>query len=334
MIKISPKSKVYVLCPASLATGGPELLHQLSFHLINIGINAFMLYVPTDIEDPIHPYYKHYNIPLSRTVENDEHNLLIIPEALPGMIYDKRFSEMQKVMWWLSVENYFHALDVLVKRHSYKKTFKLKNVFNYYKIPYLKWIAKNNKVSHFVQSTYAEDFLKKNKFKKISYLSDYLSESFLNRIPSNTFQRQDIVLYNPKKGLDFTQQIIKSASHIKFLPIENLAPSEVSNLLSTSKVYIDFGNHPGKDRFPREAAIMGCCILTNQKGAANFHDDVPIDDEFKFIDKQEYIHSIIKKIENCLQFYETESKKFDNYRNIILNEQKRFSSDVKKLFIG
>lgn len=335
-MRISPKiSKVYVLCPAKLATGGPELLHQLSFKLIEIGIQAFMLYIPADAEDPIHPYYKHYSIPIAREVENSAQNLLVIPEALPGMIYDKRFSQMQKVIWWLSVDNYFYALEVLIKRHSYKKTFKLKNIFNYYKIPYLKWISKKKKISHFVQSVYAKDFLQKHKIKNISYLSDYLNKDFLNGTSNETdFIKQNIVLYNPKKGLDFTKQIIQNAPHIKFLPIENLSPAEVSQLLLTSKVYIDFGNHPGKDRFPREAAMMGCCILTNKKGAANFHEDVPISEEFKFIDNKENIAQIIKKIENCFEFYKVEAKKFENYRKIILNEQEQFTSDIKKLFIS
>jgi len=45
MIKIYPETKVYIACPANIATGGPELLHQLCYHLrSDMRINAIMYY--------------------------------------------------------------------------------------------------------------------------------------------------------------------------------------------------------------------------------------------------------------------------------------------------
>ncbi|MGC8677911.1 MAG: hypothetical protein ACP5UF_06840 [Hydrogenobaculum sp.] len=45
MIEIFPETKIYIACPANFATGGPELLHQLGYHLINdLNIEAFMYY--------------------------------------------------------------------------------------------------------------------------------------------------------------------------------------------------------------------------------------------------------------------------------------------------
>lgn len=52
--------------------------------------------------------------------------------------------------------------------------------------------------------------------------------------------------------------------------------------MSKSKVYIDFGNHPGKDRIPREAAISGCIVITGKRGAAAFAEDVCIPETYKF----------------------------------------------------
>ena len=48
-----------------------------------------------------------------------------------------------------------------------------------------------------------------------------------------------------------------------------------------SKVYIDFGNHLGKDRIPREVA-SGCCIITGKTGADKYKEDVYIGEKFKF----------------------------------------------------
>jgi hypothetical protein len=72
VIKIYPNTKVYIAAPAAAATGGPELLHQLAFHLNNEGIKAYMYYYPSNHPNPIHPNYKEYNtlgekFPLSQT---------------------------------------------------------------------------------------------------------------------------------------------------------------------------------------------------------------------------------------------------------------------------
>lgn len=73
-----------------------------------------------------------------------------------------------------------------------------------------------------------------------------------------------------KKGIKFTKKLIDKSIGIKWIPIENMTTQQVKSLLGNSKVYVDFGNHPGKDRFPREAAIMGCCVITGKRGVQSF----------------------------------------------------------------
>jgi hypothetical protein len=334
MIKINPKlTKVYVACPANYATGGPELLHQLASQLIKMGIRAFMLYVPYGAENPVHPNYEHYNVPYVSQVENLKENIVIIPEAMPQLIFDETISKTRQVIWWLSVDNFFPYINGLLQRHSHKKLFRAKQFFfNYYKIPTIKYISKKGKFYHLSQSAYATNFLKKNNIRHVAYLSDYLNKAFLNTAVTTSQERKNVVLYNPKKGLEFTKLLIEQAPEINFVPIENMTPSQVSELLANSKVYIDFGNHPGKDRFPREAAIMGCCILTNKKGSAKYYEDVPIGDEFKFEDNLDTIPKILTKIRACLESYPQEQEKFDHYREIIKGEEQRFKKDLEKIF--
>jgi hypothetical protein len=334
MIKIkSATAKVYIVCPANQATGGPELLHQLAFRLRASNIDALMYYLPTDDPKPIHPFYEHYQVPYVATVANHTDHVVIIPESLTNMIYDKRFAKMTKAIWWLSVDHYFSFVNNLLAQHQKKKTFTIKHFFNYYKIPTLKHLTKAKKIVHFAQSAYAIDFLSRHQINNVFYLSDYLNQAFLNgAAPDQNKGREDIVLYNPKKGLNFTQEIIKQAPQIKFLPIQHLTPDEVSALLRKSKVYLDFGSHPGKDRFPREAAIMGCCIITGRQGSANFSEDLPIDNSFKFNDEQAEIPKIIEKIKACLNHFEEESKHFDSYREWINLEPKKFEDDVAAIF--
>ena len=108
----------------------------------------------------------------------------------------------------------------------------------------------------------------------------------------------------------------------------------MQELLGTSKVYIDFGNHPGKDRIPREAAIMGCCVITGKRGSAYFHEDVMIPDEYKFEDRLDAIPSIVELIQNCMTNYEERLLDFEQYRAYIKNEQKQFSKDVESVFMN
>ena len=38
---------------------------------------------------------------------------------------------------------------------------------------------------------------------------------------------------------------------------------QIINIYNKTKVYLDFGYHPGKDRMPREAALFNNCIIIN-----------------------------------------------------------------------
>jgi hypothetical protein len=164
------------------------------------------------------------------------------------------------------------------------------------------------------------------------YLSGYLNEDFL-KTQTDLSKKENIVAYNPKKGFSFTQKIISSAKDIKFVPLINMSREEVIKTLQRAKVYIDFGNHPGKDRLPREAAILGCCVITGKRGSAAFFEDVPIPDEYKFEDKEENIPKIIKKIKDCFENFEKRYKDFEYYRQVIKNEPQKFIEDLKKIFV-
>ena len=111
-----------------------------------------------------------------------------------------------------------------------------------------------------------------------------------------------------------------------------MTPEEVNENLRSAKLYIDFGNHPGKDRIPREAAMCGCCIITGKNGAAQFFEDVAINDEYKFDAIDKNIPSILNKMHYIIDNYDTEINKFAGYRNKIMNEQSVFENEIDVLF--
>lgn len=315
------KNKIYVACPANYATGGPELLHQLCNKLDILGYDSYMLYYGDDLSSPVHERYKIYNNKYVTTFEDTEDSIVIIPETIVGSLLNIKRSI--KVIWWLSVDNFIlHCNPQKLGLHDY---FSLINV-----------IDKYNDIIHFVQSEYAYTYLKEQGINdnKIYYLSDYLNKGFIKKAISveENIVKKDVVLYNPKKGLEFTEKIIEEAKGVQFIPLVNFTTDEMIKVMKESKVYIDFGEHPGKDRIPREAVLMGCCVITGRRGSARNQIDVPIMEEYKFEDDIESICKIKNKIKSIFGNYAEENKKFNSYRDIIINEEEKFEVDVKYIF--
>lgn len=333
MLKCNKDNIIYVICGAEYKTGGTELLHQLVFSLKNLGLNAYITYMNVNNNKcPINDAFKKYVNEYKRIeeVKDNKKNIIILPEINVNLI--DRFKESKIVVWWLSVDNYLKAYTL---KHSYK-LLGYKGVIWYLKNKNWKYNIKsiNKKIElNFAQSYYAMDFLEKNKFNGVTYLSDYISDSYLENINKENKTRENIVLYNPKKGIKFTKKIIRLLEEVECIPIINMTNDQVRDLLEKSKVYIDFGNHPGKDRFPREAAYCGCCIITGKDGSAGYFDDVPINENYKFNSTEKNISEIVENVKKCIENYDICKYDFDNYREIIKNEKKQFEKDVKRLFI-
>ena len=128
------------------------------------------------------------------------------------------------------------------------------------------------------------------------------------------------------------EKVIKDNRKIKFIPLIGLDKNEVINSLKKSKIYFDIGSHPGKDRMPREAALLGNCIITNRKGSAENSKDIPIPEEFKFYENYFNLKKIKNKINLIFNNYENEFKKFESYVNIIMLEKENFVTESKNIF--
>lgn len=350
MLEVYSTTKIYIACPAAVATGGPELLHQLCANLRGaLGIAAYMYYYPPDVPDPVHPNYRCYGVPFSRTMDDESQNILVVPEIKSGMEILKTVKDIRKVVWFLSIDAYYISRlrrpDFFIQKlfnKCYRAIFG-RNLFNLSEIKIdehpvlLKRIQKDPllKIADAIlaQSYYALEFLKTQGYEPV-YLSDYLNEDFLRAYHRvDLSKKENIVTYNPKKGFEFTSKLIKKSPNIRFVPIVNMSREEVIKTLQKAKVYIDFGNHPGKDRLPREAAILGCCVITGRRGSAAYFEDVPISEEYKFDDREENIPAIIAKIKDCLHNFEEHYKNFDHYREVIRQEPQKFIEDMKKIFV-
>jgi len=188
------------------------------------------------------------------------------------------------------------------------------------------------KYKHLVQSEYAKDFLASHDIDSIP-LSDYLNEAHFSNKQDN-LDRKNQVLFNPKKGYQVTSKLIKSFPDIKFIPLQNMSPQEVASILRESKVYIDFGSHPGKDRFPREAAMAGCCVVTGKRGSAKNKVDIAIPEKYKLNEKSfSFISKFEVIVKEIFNDYENSFNDFTLYRDRISKEKGLFDKQVKSIFL-
>lgn len=336
-LTINQNTKIFIMAPANAATGGPELLHQLAFHLREtLSLNAYMFYWPMEHPAPIHPAYTKYNNPFAKKVDDHSDNILIVPELYEYVQLLRHYKNIQKVLWWLSVDNFYISM-LIHKRAFFARFYSSSDIATIALRKYKNYNFQNDPAIqsaqlHLVQSFYAKAHLESKKIENIAFLSDYLNDDFFDSSLQPRL-KENLVAYNPKKGYILTRKIMDAAPDIRFIPIENMTRPEVVALLLRAKVYIDFGNHPGKDRIPREAAICGCCVITGQKGSAAFAEDLPIPDRFKFNDTHpESLLHIISAIRRCMINFSEEQQYFTPYIESIKNEKKVFIENLKAIF--
>jgi hypothetical protein len=310
---------VYILAPANFATGGPELLHQLGSRLRAAGLDARMYYYPSEHPNPVHPNYLEYHLPREQLLVDAPENWLIVPEIFTAELF--RYQHLRKAVWWLSVDNYFWHLPG----------------WRYLNYAQFRWLGKqaywgfDRRLSqinlHLVQSTYAKNMLAQKGISNPIFLSDFLHNQFL-QIKTDQAIKEPMVAYNPKKGKQFTKALIASMPDVRFLKLEGMSRVEMVQALQRCQLYIDFGQHPGKDRIPREAAVLGCCVLVNQKGAAAFEADLPFDAAYKLPENKKLV---AKRIREILANYEAHLPHFEKYVHDIMQQEQCFEQELAAL---
>ncbi|PVV60316.1 hypothetical protein [Chryseobacterium sp. HMWF035] len=333
MIKISNNSIFYIVCPANYASGGPEDLHQMALALMQSGKKVFMHYLNYDAEknsSPIHKEYEHYQIPYTFSIENSRQNIMIFPETFSIFIWEKKYSKIQKIIWWLSVSNFFTSLKAWEENFKENPP-KLKHrLLGRIKLPTIKNIKKA-KIHHLAHSYFSVDFLQKNKIETIGKISGYMEDMFLTG-KSYVSQKKDIVTYNAVKNKDFLDKIRNLTPEINWLPMINMTLDEVADCMISAKVYVDFGHHPGREKMPREACLLDCCLIIGKEGSAFFKQDVPIKDEYHFDKTEENIPLIIEKIKDCIANYDSKIKDFADYKHDLLQEKIIFQKKINEIF--
>jgi hypothetical protein len=310
--------KYFVFCPVCV-TGGPEALHQLCSELNDLGFDSYMFYYywcNLRSIDYIMPEYSHYNVkisPYSNLNELDDENFtIIVPEIFARNTFSSNFKA--KVVYWF-----------LACSSNYEDPFLEK---------YYLGCQSEESYERILNSNYPN----KN---KVFRLTDYTRQNFVcEETDISNKKRNGIVLYNPRKGSQHTQNIISTFKNLysevncEFIAIENMSIEDVKKIGLNSKIYIDFGHHPGKDRLPREMATLGCFIIVGNQCVAKNEIDLPIKNKkFEYCestDSYQY-EQIAQEIKNVLENYESLIDTQKHYRNVIRNEKTVFINEIKNM---
>ncbi len=327
--------------PFGADRGGAESLYQLVYFLKKLNNNVEIVFTlnwrsffsKKEIKIPKTMLKYCDGVPIKSFLEDKENNSIIVPEIFTSYLRDIRYSKTH--IYWLSVNNYFIAK----KKFNENLKWLIRNKFNIGKIihPHFKQPLNlqeinQSKVNHFAQSIYAETFIKTTFGKKPIPIFDYIDDiPEFDKSFFNLDLRDKSIAYNPTKGYEITKKIIeKFRSQYNFIPIKNMNYIEVRKLLKKCFLYIDFGEHPGRDRIPRESILCGCCVITGHRGSAAFY-DVPIDKKFKLFEDETLLENFRKLIfiledkVDCSEF-------FLNAYNKIIKDKENLINNVKVYF--
>lgn len=290
------------MCPVNWVTGGTEALHQLA-HVINGcgGIANICYYneksYAIDAATPLP--FKIYNIKKTTKISDSSDSAIIFPES--KTIWIDEFKSLKKYIWWLSVNN-----SDRTSKHYFKR----------------------EDITHLYQSAYAKDYLIKNGVKNISPLSDYTC------LPSIKQHKNRLgIAINYTKIHPSYQPIINAIKeNFEVTELKNLSKWKVLKLFSTVDLYIDFGGFPGKDRMPREAALMGANVVLSNLGSAGYEKDFPGLKDYKFsADEKGLIMKQIHRIFNE-PLNEKSQEVFNNFKKSLKSEFEIFVNEVDDIF--
>lgn len=317
-------------------TGGPEALHQLADVLNSMGAVARMVYIGefstlvpegdtltcTVSEDaPARITYKEYNAPPLTSAKLTSETLLIFPEIWIDFAVDCiNRTSAQLAIWWLSVDN-----SPLFYR---ERNLDFENLLF------------RHRLLHFYQSHYALHMLLERGATNLAPLFDFTTRSFVFRglgdLTHNKNHRVHSIAYFPNKAgpkaVEYLESLAARNPSVSLVAIKNMTKSQVAETLWNTKIFIDFGHSPGKDRMPREAAALGVVVFVRKVGAARFSNDYPIGENYFFTDADLDNYSLEQRVLAALSFPEFSTEAQSVMRNRAALEYEEFCLQIRQSF--
>lgn len=331
------EKKVIVVSPR-VVTGGPEALHQLVDELQRAGVEASILYWPlVEGAQTAVPEFAHYQAIVCSLSEHQlanlrEDSVVVIPETLADI--SNQFGRAKISLWWLSVDNFLHRLRpnritsflVALGWHEKQPFFSLFKFILRRKLGYVSL--------HMTQSYYASSFVARLGFTPFM-LTDYVTLdteiSLKDRQISSLRESGLNIVSNGSKGIRLRRLFERRYPEFNIEPLRGLTKEQINRKMENADVYIDFGNQPGRDRMPREAALKGCVVFVNARGAASNKLDFVMSENFRFRAKRSSLHRLAGILRGASMSLEELFDSQRSFRETIALQRFDFSGEVRRL---
>ena len=268
--------KIQVVCQRRLVSGGAESLHNLVLQLRGIGLRANLVYFPEVGVDEAQTsyYFADYGL-LPTALDDSRETIVIFPETL--CMEALKLKHAQAAIWWLSVDNFLRIKygNLWDKWRYFKSVMRGERPFG--------GVKALRRLRHFSKCRYDEIFLAKHgiHFERITGPISYRYIEASKCLDVWLRQKKDWILYSPETPKSILTLVRIELPKVALVEMKGYSSDEMISLYRQAKVFMDFGNHPGQERMPREAAVMGCFVITGMKGAAANDEDLPLAPKYK-----------------------------------------------------
>jgi len=324
---LSIDKKIYILCVANLRSGGPEALHQLRYYMDKAGLDAYIVYFNTTAGvNPMPPVYCTYGIKSKLLSEIEDHKGNILLTAESSTIMLNGFKNIQKYIWWLSVNWFDYKLATTYQIMKLN----IRNLLGYKKqiLSYNDFKLKD--CTHLCGSKYAFEYVTSLGIGTPHYLVEPISKEFLEADINSDYVRNDEVLYNPAKPSEIMSKLLEDNA-FKFKPLMNMVPAQLIESYKKAKLYIDFGHFGGPERMPKEAVYFGATILVNYRNAALNDFDIAIPLKYK-VKEYNDLEQVKLMIKSMLDNYDANINDFEFFREKIKNLESNFMKQIEAIF--
>jgi len=193
---------------------------------------------------------------------------------------------------------------------------------------------------HIAQSHYAKNFLETMGIShdNIILVREPIGDEFLdvaNKVDLNN--KKNIIAWNSRKTYPLTLKLVKLLERkYKVFNLSNVGKNNMIKILTNSKIFIDIGFHPGRDRPVREAVALWNIAVINNHGGYHLREDCPVPEEFKINCPQDHscridVNEVYKSIISWITEYNYYINMFKEMKDYILSEPKLYVRDVEML---
>ncbi len=342
MINSTVKS-IIICCPGNVITGGVNSLHNLCKALTANHYNAYMYYVDAD-ETVLNDFQiTSYQVNRIHYLNDSHDTLVVVPETMISLIL--QLQKAQKVVYWLGLTYYF-------KNPTWRFPFNLKLIrkliacrsYDGYSSGSLEITKRrlnefakshlnlwNGNVIHISNSHFVGNYCRQKGSPHTYVLHNPIRQEFYTH-QLNFKNREKLILFGPKTPQKIIRRLKKHLPEFSIIRLKKIPFNRVVELMSKAVIFAEFGNYSGRDRMPREAAMLGCNIFMNTRGTAAFEDDYNIPREYTIADSPDNILIILQQLTNCALNYKDHIVNFGDFRNQLIEENKNFTSNTLNIF--